>query len=79
MDFIKQFFDFIINTITSIWSFFTGLIEDLMLFTKYVASAFKIAVECISTLPPSIQIFGTITIGVCVIYLIIGRDTGKGA
>ena len=78
MGFIKDFFDFIINTVTSVWSFFTGLIDDLFLFTKYLASAFRLATECILYLPDWMQIFGTVTLGVCVIYLIIGRDTGKG-
>lgn len=79
MQFIKDFFDFVINTVTSVWSFFTGLIEDLTLFISYLGSAFRLATQCILYLPPWLQVFGTITLGVCMIYLIVGRDTGKGA
>lgn len=79
MGFIKDFFDFIINTVTTVWSFFTGLIEDLILFVKYVTSAFGLAMECVSTFPSWLKIFGTITIGVCVIYLFLGRSAGKSS
>lgn len=79
MQFIKDFFDFLINTITTIWSFFTGLVEDLILFVNYVTSAVGLAAECILTFPSWLKIFGTITIGVCVIYLLLGRSAGKSS
>lgn len=78
MQFIKDFFDFVINSVTQLWGFFTGLIEDLILFIKYVGVAIDMASSCIFYMPSWLQVFGTITIGVCVIYLLIGRDTGKG-
>lgn len=79
MGFIVDFFDFIINTITSVWSFFTGLVEDLILFVQYLGMAFTLAGECLLQLPAFIKIFGSITVGVSVMYLIVGRTAGRSS
>lgn len=77
MQFIVDAFDFIINTIKSGWSFFTSLIDNLILLVKYVVKASQLAFECVLEMPSWIQVFGILTISVSILYLILGREGGK--
>lgn len=79
MQFILDFIDFLINTISSVWSFFTGLIEDLILFVQYLGMAFTLAASCLFQLPTWLKIFATVTVGVSVMYLIVGRNAGRSS
>lgn len=76
MQFITDFIDWIKNLIDSVVDFFTGFIENLVLLFKYIGIASKMAYELIAGLPDWLQVFGTVTVVVSVIFMILGRQTG---
>lgn len=76
MQFITDFIDWIKNLIDTVVEFFTGFIENLVLLFKYIGIASKMAYELIAGLPDWLQVFGTVTIVVSVIFMILGRQTG---
>lgn len=76
MEFITNFIDWIKNIIDSVVDFFTGFIENLVLLFKYIGIAASMAYDLISGLPDWLQVFGTVTIVVSVIFMILGRETG---
>lgn len=77
MNFIVDFFDFIVSTIRSFWDFFVGIVENLILLGKYIWHATSLAYQCIAQMPTWLQVFATLTISVSVLYLILGRTGGK--
>jgi uncharacterized protein involved in cysteine biosynthesis len=76
MEFITNFIDWIKNLIDSVVDFFTGFVENLVLLFKYIGIAANMAYDLIAGLPDWLQVFGTVTIIVSVIFMILGRDTG---
>lgn len=74
---ILNAFDFIISTIKSVWAFFIGIVENLILLVKYIGKALVLAGQCVSEMPTWLQVFATVTISVSVLYLILGREGGK--
>lgn len=77
MSFILDFIDFLISTIQTIWDFFIQTINDLISFVQILLSSVGIFVSSVDTLPYWLRPFGLATIGVCVCYLLVGRDSGK--
>lgn len=69
--------DFIIATIKSVWEFFTGLVENLILLVKYIGKALSLATQCVAEMPTWLQVFALVTISVSILYLILGREGGK--
>lgn len=76
MEFITNFIDWIKNLIDGVVDFFTGFIENLVLLFKYIGIAANMAYDLIAGLPDWLQVFGTVTIVVSVIFMILGRETG---
>ncbi len=76
MQFITDFIDWIKNLIDTVVDFFTGFIENLVLLFKYIGIAANMAYDLIAGLPDWLQVFGTVTIVVSVIFMILGRETG---
>ena len=76
MEFITNFIDWIKNLIDTVWGFLTGFIENLVLLFKYIGIAANLAYDLIAGLPDWLQVFGTVTILVSVIFMILGRETG---
>lgn len=76
MEFITNFIDWFKSLIDTVVEFFTGFVENLVLLFKYIGIAANLAYNLISGLPDWLQIFGTVTIVVSVIFMILGRDTG---
>lgn len=76
MEFITNFIDWIKNIIDTVVDFFTGFIENLVLLFKYIGIAANMAYDLIAGLPDWLQVFGTVTIVVSVIFMILGRETG---
>lgn len=76
MQFITDFIDWIKNLIDSVVDFFTGFIENLVLLFKYIGIAANMAYDLIAGLPDWLQVFGTVTVVVSVIFMILGRETG---
>ena len=76
MDFLFSFVDFITNTINSVWSFFTGIVDNTILLLKYIGVASRMAYQLVDTLPAWLKAFGTVTVIVSILYMILGRNTG---
>lgn len=76
MEFFTNFIDWFKNIIDTVWGFLTGFIENLVLLFKYIGIASKMAYDLIAGLPDWLQVFGTVTILVSVIFMILGRETG---
>lgn len=70
-------FNWLINFFKTIFNFITTTFETLGLVFRYIYTIIRIATDVIFTLPTWLQAFGLITISVCAIYMIIGRDAGK--
>lgn len=76
MEFFTNFIDWFKNIIDTVWGFLTGFIENLVLLFKYIGIAANLAYQLIAGLPDWLQVFGTVTILVSVIFMILGRETG---
>ena len=76
MDAILDWFDWFSEVITSVFDWFSDFLENLLNLFKYLGQAVELTGGIISTLPDWLQVFGTITITVSVIFIILGRSTG---
>lgn len=75
---MTKFFDFIYETITSVWDFFTGFLENTLMLIEYLGIVSQTCYNVIATMPSWLQTFGTITIIVLILYMILGRNAGGG-
>lgn len=73
---ILNFFDWVTDVILSVFNWFTDFLENTINLFKYLGQATQLTTGLISSLPPWLQVFGTITITVSVIYIILGRSSG---
>lgn len=76
MQFIADSFAWLIDIFRNIWEFITGLIDSLLLLFDYVGMVANMCYSIIDGMPSWLKVFGTITIVVSVLYLIVGRQTG---
>lgn len=76
MDAVLDWFDWVSDVIESVFDWFTDFLENLMNLFEYLGQAVELTGSLIAALPGWLQVFGTITITVSVIYIILGRSTG---
>lgn len=76
MQYIIDFVDFIYNTITSLLDMLVGFVQNLILLLQYLGVVANICYSTIATMPSWLQTFGTVTIIVSVLYMILGRNSG---
>lgn len=76
MQFITDFIDFFVYTIQSVWDFFTGFIDSILMLFDYLDIVAGLCYNLITSMPSWLQTFGIITILICVLYMILGRQTG---
>lgn len=76
MQYIIDFVDFIYNTIMSLWDMLVSFIQNLVLLLEYLGVVASICYSAIATMPSWLQAFGTVTIIVSVLYMILGRSSG---
>lgn len=76
MQAIIDFIDFIVSTVKSVWDFFIGMVTNIGTMIKYLGIALNICTSAIGSMPGWIQAFGTLTITICILFVILGRDTG---
>lgn len=69
-------FNFVVDTIKTLWEFFTGFLENLGMLLKYIGVVADMCYGLIASMPTWLQAFGTLTILVSVLYMILGRQTG---
>lgn len=74
---IEQGFQWLIDTITEAWEFLMSIINGLIVALKCVAEMRQVAIDTITNLPDWIQAFAIITITICGIYIVVGREAGK--
>lgn len=76
MDFIKNFIDWITETVNSVITWFHSFIDSATQLFKYISYASDTATNLLDSLPPWLKIFGTVTIFISVLYMILGRSSG---
>lgn len=76
MDAILDWFDWIAGVVESVFNWFTDFLENLLNLFEYLGQAVELTGSLISSLPSWLQVFGTITITVSVVFVILGRSTG---
>lgn len=76
MQYIIDFVDFIYNTVTSLWDMLVGFVQNLILLLQYLGVVANICYSAIATMPGWLQVFGTVTVIVSVLYMILGRSSG---
>lgn len=76
MQFIQDFIDGLVGVIESVYGFFSGLVNNFILFFQYLGISMTTAKNIVSTLPDWLQVFGTVCLTICVLYMILGRETG---
>lgn len=69
-------FNWLIDTITTLFDFVSDFISNIFTFFEYLSISTVGASQLVSSLPYWLKGFGTITITVIVIYLIVGRKAG---
>lgn len=67
----------IINGISIGISFLVGLVTDIFELVKLLATTIINTTTIITTLPSWLSAFGIASVGIAVLYMILGRDTGK--
>lgn len=76
MQFLIDFIDWIKNLIDTVVDFASGLIDNFVLLFKYIGIAAELAYKLVDTLPDWLKVFGTVTVVVSVVFMILGRETG---
>ena len=66
-----------VNIIKSLFSMIMNFFKTFILVFEYLANIVGLAFTVIFTFPPWVKSFATITIGICVVYFLIGRNSGK--
>lgn len=60
----------------TVFDFFKQLVSNLSTLMQYISLASTTAYNLVASLPSWLQAFGTATILISVLYLILGRSTG---
>ena len=76
MEFFKNFIDWITGIVETVVSFFDSVVSSLSELYEYLQYASDTATNLVNSLPPVIRTFGTITILVSILYMILGRTSG---
>lgn len=76
MQFFLDFIDWITNFFTSIWDFFTGFLDKMLIFFDYIGYAATLCYEFVASFPVWLQAFGILTIVISILFMVLGRDTG---
>lgn len=66
----------IISFITTIWGFVINLIKSLGDLFNLLINMLSVVSGIILTLPSWLIAFASLTIGICVLYLVVGRNHG---
>lgn len=66
----------ILDVFNSVLGVFGDFFTSLFQFVKYIGSGATLAYNLVASLPTWLQAFGSATILISVLYLILGRETG---
>ena len=70
-------FKWLIATLKTLISFLMNFFKAITMLFSYLIHIINVAFTTILTLPSYIQAFAYITIAICIIYIIVGRNSGK--
>lgn len=73
---MSQFFDYISGIIDKVSNFLQSFFESFLKFFKYLGFALTSAYQLVDTLPAFIKVFGTCTVIILVLYMVLGRSAG---
>lgn len=76
MDYITDALESIITFFETVFGFFESIVDNLSMLMEYIALATTTGYNFVATLPTWLQAFGTATILVSVLYMLIGRESG---
>lgn len=76
MDYLIDLFDTIFTMVETAFNFLGNLVSNLGMLIQYIGIASTTANNLVVSLPTWLQTFGTVTILISVLYLILGRSTG---
>ena len=76
MKWLVDAISWIVNLFKTIWSFFLGLIDNLIMLVGYIGDALRLAYNMVDSLPDWLKVFALLTLSVTVLYLVLGRNTG---
>lgn len=70
-------FDWLISSFKMVFDFIGNTFETLGMAFKYIYTIVRLATDLIGTFPTWLQAFGLISVTICAIYMVIGREAGK--
>lgn len=68
--------DWIVDTLSSVFQFLVSMIEGLINIIASFPAVVNMITQSISHLPATIAAFAGITISICIMYVVVGRETG---
>lgn len=77
MEAILEGIQWLIDSLTQFWNLLMSFLESIILSFRYIALVRDIALNAISTLPSWLLSFATITLIISVVYLVVGRESGR--
>lgn len=76
MEFITNAIDWIKGIIDTVFGFFSSIVDNMTMLFDYIGLAASTAYNLVASLPTWLQVFGTITVLISVLFMIVGRETG---
>lgn len=71
-----NFFDYIVSVFTSIVSFFSSLIANVIWYIRIFGACVDYLFKAVAFIPPIFSVFAIGTIIVCVFLALVGRNAG---
>lgn len=68
--------DWLVSTLSTLFQFVVSLIEGLLNIIASFPAVVNMITQSISHLPPTIAVYATLTISICTMYVLVGRDSG---
>lgn len=74
---IASGFNDLINFIGTIFKVLFNLLEQIVLLIRYLLQAINISASFVASLPNWLKVFSTVTISICVLYVVLNRQGGN--
>lgn len=71
-----EFFDWIVEVVFSLVQFLWTTVKGLIQLISLLPTSVNMLTSSLNLLPPVLVAFATATITICVIFIIVGRETG---
>lgn len=72
-----EFFDYITEFFSNIANIIQHLFAALINFFNIILTGITTYTEALITIPIWLRVYGSITLTVCALYLVVGRNSGK--